>query len=115
MNGWTDGRMDRVKFPQVRGDLWTRWELRAQFSLVYAYGGLAKCSSEFVVRGEPLRTYVLAALRAEPAAPGLRQLRGVIEHPLGQQTLGKVPEVVILPVVHRGRHAGPGRATTGVE
>lgn len=55
------------------------WLLRAQFSLVYAYGGLAKCSSEFVVRGEPLRTYVLAALRAEPAAPGLRQLRGVID------------------------------------
>lgn len=52
------------------------WTLRAQFTIIYLYAGLAKCNAEWIVRGEPLRTYLAMA-----TADGriLSPLRGVLD------------------------------------
>lgn len=39
------------------------WLLRAQFTIIYLYGGLAKCNWEWLLRQEPLRTYLRQATR----------------------------------------------------
>ena len=49
--------------------------LRAQWTIVYFYAGLAKCNAEFVLRGEPLRTYfAMAVAEGRPLRPLLHGL-----------------------------------------
>ena len=50
--------------------------LRAQFSIVYLFGGLAKCNAEFVLRREPLRGFVRDAV---DGAGRLAALRGWLD------------------------------------
>lgn len=55
-----------------------RWHLlllRLQISIVYFFGGLVKLNAEFLVRGEPLRSYMHAAARAHALGP-LSELLG---------------------------------------
>ena len=61
-----------------RGADCRRWHLllvRLQLSCVLFFGGLTKCSHEFLVRGEPLRTYLRAAARSR----ALGSLSGALE------------------------------------
>jgi hypothetical protein len=39
---------------------WALWALRAQIALVYLFGGIAKLGPDWLVRGEPLRTWLAA-------------------------------------------------------
>lgn len=52
--------------------------LRVQFSAVYLFAGLAKCNAEWLVRGEPLRTYLtMATAHGRVLSP----LRGLLDLP----------------------------------
>jgi vitamin K-dependent gamma-carboxylase len=40
---------------------WTLWALRAQFALVYLYGGIAKLQPDWLLEAQPLRTWLAAS------------------------------------------------------
>jgi hypothetical protein len=52
--------IDCLRKPALRSDIapaWTLWLLRAQMSIVYFYGGLAKLNADWL-RGEPVRDWL---------------------------------------------------------
>ena len=52
--------IDAWRRPELRSDVapaWTLWLLRAQISIVYFYGGVAKINADWL-RGEPMRTWL---------------------------------------------------------
>ncbi|HEX2271959.1 MAG TPA: HTTM domain-containing protein [Pyrinomonadaceae bacterium] len=62
--------VDALLRRKIRSDVvpaWTLWLLRAQVGIPYFYGGIAKLNSDWVLGGEPMRTW----LRPLTGAPGL--------------------------------------------
>ena len=60
------------------------WLMRAQFTIIYFYGGLAKCNWEWLLRQEPLRTYLRQSTR-----PGR-----LLHSPIASALLGSEPFIV---------------------
>ena len=53
--------IDASRRPDIRSDTaptWALWLLRAQISIPYFYGGLAKLNGDWLLGGEPMRTYL---------------------------------------------------------
>jgi len=72
--------LDATLRPAVRTDLvpaWTLWLLRIQVGIAYFYGGIAKLNSDWVVGGEPMRTW-LGPLMPMPAVGPLFQQEWVV-------------------------------------
>jgi hypothetical protein len=62
--------VDSLLFRKLRADVvpaWTLWLLRAQVGIPYFYGGIAKLNSDWVLGGEPMRTW----LRPLTGMPGV--------------------------------------------
>jgi vitamin K-dependent gamma-carboxylase len=62
--------VDALLRKRIRSDVvpaWTLWLLRAQVGIPYFYGGIAKLNSDWVLGGEPMRTW----LRPFTEMPGL--------------------------------------------
>lgn len=65
---------------------WMLWLLRAQFGLVYLFGGVAKLNADWLLRAEPLSTWLarsadlplLGGLLAEPATAYVMSLAGAV-------------------------------------
>lgn len=60
--------VDARRRPELRSmtaPAWSLWMLRAQIGIVYFYGGLSKLSEDWLLRGEPMRSY-LAPLTDSP-------------------------------------------------
>jgi vitamin K-dependent gamma-carboxylase len=54
--------IDALLRREIRSDVvpaWTLWLLRAQVGIPYFYGGIAKLNSDWVLGGEPMRTWLL--------------------------------------------------------
>lgn len=53
--------VDALLRRKIRSDVvpaWTLWLLRAQVGIPYLYGGIAKLNSDWIVGGEPMRTWL---------------------------------------------------------
>ena len=62
--------VDALLRRKIRSDVvptWTLWLLRAQVGIPYFYGGIAKLNSDWLLGGEPMRTW----LHPLTSAPGL--------------------------------------------
>ena len=60
--------VDALLRRKIRSDVvpaWTLWLLRAQVGIPYFYGGIAKLNSDWILGGEPMRTW-LSPLSAMP-------------------------------------------------
>jgi len=65
--------VDALLRPKIRTDVvpaWTLWLLRAQVGIPYFYGGIAKLNSDWLLGGEPMRTWLYPLT----TAPGLGAL-----------------------------------------
>jgi hypothetical protein len=52
-----DARRD-ARVRQSRVPAWTLWALRAQFALVYCFGGIAKLNADWLLRAQPLSVWL---------------------------------------------------------
>jgi len=62
--------VDSVLWPSIRTQFapaWTLWLLRFQVGIAYFYGGIAKLNSDWMIGGEPMRTW----LRPLMTLPGI--------------------------------------------
>lgn len=62
---------DVLIWPRIRSETtpaWTLWILRAQIGLVYVFAAIAKINSDWLLRGEPVRTWM--SRRSESLALG---------------------------------------------
>lgn len=72
--------VDAALRPSIRTDVvpaWTLWLLRFQVGIAYFYGGVAKLNSDWMIGGEPMRTW-LRPLMAMPAIGAIFQKEWVV-------------------------------------
>ncbi|HKO61878.1 MAG TPA: HTTM domain-containing protein [Pyrinomonadaceae bacterium] len=72
--------VDAALWPSIRSQVapaWTLWLLRFQVGIAYFYGGIAKLNSDWMIGGEPMRTW-LRPLMTMPAIGVIFQKEWVI-------------------------------------
>ena len=72
--------VDAALRPSIRTDVvpaWTLWLLRFQVGIAYFYGGIAKLNSDWMIGGEPMRTW-LRPLMTLPAIGAIFQKEWVV-------------------------------------
>ena len=72
--------LDASMRPAIRTDVvpaWTLWLLRIQIGIAYFYGGIAKLNSDWIIGGEPMRTW-LRPLMTMPAIGPIFQQEWVV-------------------------------------
>lgn len=72
--------IDALLGPQLRSDVvpaWALWLLRAQIGIAYFFGGIAKINSDWLIGGEPMRTW-LRPLMTMPALGPIFQNERVV-------------------------------------
>ncbi len=71
---------DALLRPAIRTDVvpaWTLWLLRAQVAIAYFFGGVAKLNSDWLIGGEPMRTF-LRPLMSLPSVGKIFQQESVV-------------------------------------
>ena len=86
------GRDSRAERPTVV-PIWVVWLLRFQVGMVYFFSGLAKVNGDWLLRGEPLATWLparadLPSARAPVHHPGDRDRPGLARGPLRPHNRG---------------------------
>jgi hypothetical protein len=64
--------VDALLRPRIRADFvpaWTLWLLRIQVGIPYFYGGIAKLNSDWVIGGEPMRTWLRPLTKMSSLGP----------------------------------------------
>jgi hypothetical protein len=72
--------LDAAFWPSIRSQVvpaWTLWLLRFQVGIAYFYGGIAKLNSDWMIGGEPMRTW-LSPLMTMPAIGPIFQKESVV-------------------------------------
>ena len=72
--------VDALLRRKIRSDVvpaWTLWLLRAQVGIPYFFGGIAKLNRDWILGGEPMRTW-LHPLTESPGRPHLRGRLGCL-------------------------------------
>ncbi|HEY5884856.1 MAG TPA: HTTM domain-containing protein [Pyrinomonadaceae bacterium] len=72
--------LDAALWPSIRTQVapaWTLWLMRFQVGIAYFYGGIAKLNSDWMIGGEPMRTW-LRPLMTMPAIGAIFQKESVV-------------------------------------
>jgi vitamin K-dependent gamma-carboxylase len=90
--------VDALLRRKIRSDVvptWTLWLLRAQVGIPYFYGGIAKLNSDWVLGGEPMRTW----LHPLASVPGLGSLFGTNWVVYGFVIGGLLLDLLVVPLL----------------
>lgn len=90
--------VDALLRRKIRTDVvpaWTLWLLRAQIGIPYFYGGIAKLNSDWLLGGEPMRTW----LQPLTAAPGFGSVFGANWVVYGFVIGGLLLDLLVVPLL----------------